>query len=326
MKLGSLLSNIKADGELVVVSKDNKTAASASQIAPHMQDALERWDEVRGPLEELYASLNDGSAANSFAVDQKKFHSPLPRAYQFADGSAFIHHIKLVRKARNAPLPDGLDTVPLMYQGLSDAYLAPYEDIPQVDFSHGTDFEGEVGVITSFVPMGTKAADAEQYIRLFVSINDISLRRLIPGELKAGFGFFQGKPASSFGPFAITVEELGSAWKDGRIHLPLDVKYNGEFFGKANAGQMHFSFGQLIEHAAKTRNLCAGTIVGSGTVSNEDQSVGSSCLVEKRMLEKIHGGEFVTPFMKTGDTVQIEMKNEQGTSLFGLIDQKVSQA
>ena len=194
---------------------------------------------------------------------------------------------------------------------------------PQVDMSHGTDFEGEVGVITDFVPMGTKAKEALKYIRLVVILNDVSLRGLIPDELKAGFGFFQSKPASSFAPFAVTLDELGGAWREGRVHLPLLVNYNGEFFGNADAGHMHFCFGQLIEHAAKTRNLSAGTIIGSGTVSNEDMARGSSCLAEKRMLEKIHEGEFKTPFMKVGDTIEISMKDKSGQDIFGTIQQKV---
>ena len=254
---------------------------------------------------------------------ESALHSPLPRSFQWADGSAYIHHIKLVRMARNAPLPETLETVPLMYQGGSDCFLAPTEDIPQIDPSHGTDFEGEVGVIIDDTPMGISAEKALEKIRLFVLINDVSLRGLIPDELAQGFGFFQSKPQTSFAPFAITADELGSAWRDGRIHLPLNVEFNGQFFGNADAGVMHFHFGQLITHAARTRPLSAGTIIGSGTVSNEDRARGSSCLAEKRMLEKIHEGVIKTPFMKPGDSVKMEMLDPGGTSLFGRIYQKV---
>ncbi len=237
-----------------------------------------------------------------------------------------VHHIKLVRKARNAPLPDTLMTVPLMYQGGGDDFLAPTGGIPQVDFDHGTDFEGEVGVIVGDVPMGVKAQEALKYIRLVVMINDVSLRGLIPGELKQGFGFFHGKPSTAFGPFAVTVDQLGDAWKDGRIHLPLDVRLDGEFFGNADAGHMHFHFGELIAHAAKTRNLKAGCIIGSGTISNESMERGSSCLAEKRVLEKINDGEIKTPFMKVNSHIEMEMKTPDGNSIFGPINQKVVEA
>lgn len=322
MKLGTIKDG-SLDGKLVVISHDNKKYVETPQIAKTMQSALDNWEDKSKLLADIYKNLNEGKIKDSLDVDQTKFHSPLPRAYQWADGSAFIHHIKLVRMARNAEMPETLETVPLMYQGGSDTFLAPTEDIPQVDFSHGTDFEGEVGVITKNVPMGISAEDALDKIALFVIINDVSLRGLIPEELKNGFGFFQSKPSSAFGPFAITEEELGEAWKGGRVHLPLDVEYNGEFYGKANAKEMFFHFGQLIAHAAKTRRLAAGTIIGSGTVSNDDESVGSSCLAEKRMIEKIKTGEFKTPFMKNGDTIKIEMKNSKGENLFGTIFQKV---
>ncbi len=323
MKLGTLKTKGCLDGELVVVSRDGRTAIKAPDVARNMQTVMDNWDEMSAPLERLYQELNGKKLDGAFEVDQTKFHSPLPRAYQFADGSAFIHHIRLVRMARNAPMPEKLETVPLMYQGLSDGFLGPYDDIPQIAMEHGTDFEGEVGIITDFVPMGTKASDAIQYIRLLVLINDVSLRGLIPEELKTGFGFFQSKPASSFSPFAVTPDELGDAWKKGRVHLPLLVDYNGDFFGNADAGHMHFDFGQLVEHAAKTRDLSAGTIIGSGTVSNEDMSRGSSCLAEKRMLEKIHDGDFKTSFMKSGDRVKIRMKSTEGEDVFGTIEQKV---
>lgn len=325
MKLATLKSSTARDGELLVVSRDNLKAAKATHIALSLREAIENWSDCAPKLESLFNDLQDGKV-ESLSVKDLELHSPLPRAFQWVDGSAFIHHVKLVRMARNAPLPETLETVPLMYQGGSDCFLTPQEDIPQVDFKHGTDFEGEVGVVIDDVPMGTSAEDALKYIRLYVIINDVSLRGLIPEELQRGFGFLQSKPSSAFAPFAVTADELGDALKEGRIHLPLSVDYNGEFFGKADAGEMHFHFGELISHLAKTRDLCAGTIIGSGTVSNEDMSVGSSCLAEKRMLEKIHEGEFKTPFMKVGDTIRMEMLNKDGESVFGVISQKVTKA
>lgn len=323
MKLGSLKSHKSLDGELIIATPDMKKAVRASAIVPSLREAVEQWAEVERPLRELDQSLRQGKAAGTFPLDPAMLHSALPRTWLFADGSAYIHHIKLVRKARNAPLPATLETVPLMYQAESGKFLASTEDIPQRDMKHGTDMEGEVGVITDFVPMGSTPEEALKKVRLIVLINDVSLRGLIPAELEQGFGFFVSKPAKALSPFALTVEELGSAWKDGRLHLPLRVQLNGQFFGKANAGAMHFHFGQLIAHAAQTRDLAAGTLIGSGTVSNEDPSVGSSCLAEKRMIEQINNGKIETPFMKAGDRVEIWMENEKGESLFGKIDQKV---
>lgn len=327
MKLGSLKSAQSLDGELVVVSRDLKSFARASHIVPSLREAVEKWSSVEGSLKKLSDDLNSGRHATAEKVtDQNIFHSCLPRTWLFADGSAFIHHIKLVRKARNAALPETLLTVPLMYQAECGRFLAPTEDIPQIDFAHGTDFEGEVGVILDRVPAGTNAEDALKYIRLFVILNDVSLRGLIPEELAGGFGFFQSKPAKALSPVAVTADELGAAWKDGRIHLPLDIQLNGQFFGKANAKEMHFHFGQLIAHAAKTRDLVAGTLIGSGTIANEDPTMGSSCLAEKRTLEQINNGKIDTPFMKVGDTVSMEMKNSNGESIFGRIFQKVAKA
>jgi len=323
MKLGTLKSKTSKDGELCVISRDHKSAVKATHIAPSMLEALEAWTKAEPQLKQLSDELNAGKASGAFPVNAKDFHSVLPRTWLFADGSAFIHHIRLVRKARNAEPPETLLTVPLMYQAESGQFLAPTEDIPQIDFAHGTDFEAEVGVIVDDVPMGISPEEALKKIRLVVLINDISLRGLIPGELAQGFGFFQSKPAKALSPFALTIDELGSAWKDGRLHLPLHVKYNNEFFGKANAGEMHFHFGQLIAHAARTRNLVAGSLIGSGTVANEDPTVGSSCLAEKRTLEQINSGAPKTPFMKTGDTIEIWMVNEKGQDLFGHISQKV---
>ncbi len=326
MKLASLKHPKKLDGEPLVVSRNGKLAVRISHIAANIREAIETWQEASPKLQAIYDSLNTGQAKDAFELDESKLHSPLPRSFQWVDGSAFIQHVKLVRKARNAALPETLETVPLMYQGGSDSYLAPREDIPQIDFSHGTDFEGEVAVITDHVPMGTKALEAIKHVKLLLIVNDVSLRGLVPAELAQGFGFLQSKPSSAFGPFAVTPDELGGAWKNGRVHLPLLSELNGQFFGNPDAGHMHFSFGDLIAHAARTRDLGPGTIVGSGTVSNEDPSRGSSCLAEKRMLEQINGGQIKTPFMKPGDTVKIEMKNEKGENLFGTIFQKVVQS
>ena len=311
------------DGELCVISRDLKMAVKVPQISANLREAVEKWNDKESQLKKVYNDLNEGKATGAFPVKEEDFHSALPRTWLFADGSAFIYHVKLVRMARKAPLPETLTTVPLMYQGECGQFLAPTEDIPQRDVSHGTDFEGEVGVITDFVPMGVKPEEALKHIKLFVLINDVSLRGLIPEELASGFGFFQSKPASALSPFTVTEDELGSAYKEGRIHLPLNVSYNGKFFGKANAGAMHFHFGQLIAHAAKTRNLAAGTVIGSGTVSNDDHSMGSSCLAEVRMIETIEQGAPKTPFMKAGDTVEIQMFNEKGENIFGKISQKV---
>lgn len=323
MKLGSLKSSSSKDGELCVISKDLSKAVKATHIAPSLRVALEEWSKVELNLKDLYNSLNQGTAKDYFSVKEENFHSALPRTWLFADGSAFIHHIKLVRMARKAPLPETLHTVPLMYQAECGIFLDPSGDIPQIDFSHGTDFEAEVGVITDFVPMGTTPEEALKKIRLIVLINDVSLRGLIPEELAQGFGFFQSKPAKALSPFAVTPDELGEAWINGRVNLPLLVDYNQQFFGKANAKEMHFHFGQLIAHAAKTRDLVAGTLIGSGTVSNEDPQMGSSCLAEKRMLEQINEGQVKTPFMKENDTIEIKMFDTSGKNIFGTIKQTV---
>jgi fumarylacetoacetate (FAA) hydrolase len=321
MKLGTLKSDHK-DGELVVVANNNKSYIKASDICPNLITALENWDEVSPKLKKLSDELNS-DASKGTAVEENLFHSPLPRTYQWLDGSAYIQHIILVRKARGAEPPEKLREVPLMYQGVSDNFLGPYDDIPLIDDSHGMDFEGEVGVILDRVPMGVGPEEALKHIKLLVLINDVSLRGLIPAELAMGFGFLQSKPPSSHAPFAVTPEELGVGWKDGRIQFELLSEYNGKWFGNPNASEMFFHFGQLIAHAAKTRELQPGTILGSGTVSNEDESKGSSCLAEKRMLEKIHTGNIETPFMKDGDTIKIEMLDDKGQNIFGTIFQKV---
>ena len=323
MKLGTLKTK-NPDGELVVVSKDNSQFVKVPDIANSFRVAIEDWANCKDRLNKVYEDLNSGEL-NGETMDENLFHSPLPRTFQWADGSAFLHHVKLVRMSRNAEMPDRLYEVPLMYQGGGDNFLSPKEDIPQIDFAHGTDFEGEVGIITDYVPMGCSAEEALNKILFCVIINDVSLRGLIPEELKAGFGFFHGKPSSAFAPFAVTPDELGESWNQGRIELPLDVELNGEFFGKANGKEMHFHFGQLIAHASRTRNLMPGTIIGSGTVSNDSTEVGSSCLLERRMIEKINDGVFKTPFMKVGDSVKISMKNSKGENIFGTIEQKVTQ-
>ena len=320
MKFATLKTD-HPDGELVLVGQDNTKMVKVKTVCS-MQYLMENWSTHLEELSKVYDDLDKGRG-NALDVDEKKFHSPLPRAYQFLDGSAYIRHIELVRKARGAEIPPELKTIPLMYQGISDSFLTPTEDIPLIDFAHGLDFEGEVGVITDEVPMGISEEKAGGHIKLLVLINDISLRGIIPGELKMGFGFLQGKPASSFTPIAITPDELGDAWRDFRVHLPFLSFFNGEWFGHPDAGAMHFSFAKLISHAARTRKLHAGTIIGSGTVSNEDRKVGSSCLAEKRMLEKIEEGAIKTPFMKEGDTIKMEMKDQAGKSPFGIIEQKV---
>lgn len=325
MKLATLKSTKSLDGELIVVNRTLTLAVKATGIASHFREAIENWEIVQPQLEALYQKLNANQCPQSFAFQESEVGACIPRTFLFADGSAYIQHIKLVRKARKAPLPATLETRPLIYQGECARFLAPTEGIPQIDFSHGTDFEAEIGVVTGFVPMGVSPEDALKCIRLVVLINDVSLRGLIPAELEQGFGFFQSKPASALSPVAITINELGSAWQEGRVHLPLMVKFNNQLFGQANAKEMHFHFGQIIAHVAKTRDLQPGTLIGSGTVSNEDTSQGSSCIVEKRTLEQINEGEPKTPYMKVGDSVSIEMFNDQGQSLFGKIAQTVIQ-
>ena len=323
MKLATR-KNKTRDGELVVVSRDLKTAVTASDIAPNLQFALDNWAVLAPKLESLYNSLNQGDAANTFAFDSQIMASPLPRTYQWADGSAYVTHVELVRKARGAEMPKNFWTDPLMYQGGSDSFVGPRDDIQVIDESWGIDFEAEIAVVTGDVEMGVSSESAVSDIRLLMLVNDVTLRNLIPGELGKGFGFFQSKPASAFSPVAVTPNELGDAWQDGRVHLPLTSIYNGEVFGTPESGvDMTFNFPKLIEHAARTRHLAAGTIIGSGTVSNSDRSKGSSCLAERRMLEIIDHGEAKTPFMKFGDSIKIEMLDRQGRSIFGAIEQKV---
>jgi len=323
MKLASLKDG--RDGRLVVVSKDLQRRTSAGHIAPTLQAALDNWDECAPKLEILYKNLcNEVVTGDPF--DQAECASPLPRAYQWADGSAYVNHIELVRKARGADMPESFWTEPLMYQGGSDEFIGPREDICMEDEAWGIDFEAEVTVITGDVPMGVSLEDAGDHIRLFMLVNDVSLRNLIPAELAKGFGFFQSKPSSSFSPVAVTADELGDAWADGKVHLPLHAILNQTKVGSPNAGvDMTFNFPKLIAHAAKTRPLGAGCIVGSGTVSNVDRAKGSCCLAEVRMLEIIKDGKPKTPFMSFGDRIRIEMLDNHGASIFGAIDQKVKQ-
>jgi len=333
MKLASLKHG--RDGRLVIVSKDLTRYTDATRIAPTLQAALDDWEHAAPELQALANSLENGAAP------VERFHerdcaSPLPRAYQWADGSAYINHVELVRKARGADVPASFYEDPLMYQGGSDCFLGPRDDIVMpTDDGWGIDMEGEIAIITGDTPMGVHADEAGEYIRLFMLVNDVSLRGLIPGELAKGFGFFQSKPSSAFSPCAVTPDELGSAWDDGVVTLPLLVRYNGEAFGQANAGKdLTFKFSQLIAHAAKSRPLCAGTIIGSGTVSNKldggpgkkitEGGDGYSCIAEIRMIETIQDGAAKTPFMKFGDTVEIKMKDGEGHSIFGSIEQRIS--
>lgn len=324
MKLASLRAGGR-DGTLVVVSRDLGRAVVARQGAPTLQAALENWPTVAPVLAEISRRLNDGSLDQAFDFDPAACASPLPRAFQWADGSAYVNHVELVRKARGAELPSTFWTDPLMYQGGADSFVGPRDDILVEDEAWGIDFEGEVAVITDDVPMGVRPGDALGHVRLLMLVNDVSLRNLIPGELAKGFGFFHGKPATAFSPVAVTPDELGGAWVGGKLHRPLTVTLNGETFGQPDAGaDMTFDFGQLIAHAAKTRFLCAGTIVGSGTVSNVDRSRGSACIAERRMLEQIASGWPSTPFLRFGDHVSIDMFDGEGRSVFGAISQRVS--
>lgn len=336
MKLASL--NEGRDGRLVVVSRDLTRAAPVAEIAPTMQAALDNWDHAAPLLDATYHSLNVGGARDAFDLDPAKLASPLPRAYQWADGSAYVNHVELVRKARGAELPESFWTDPLMYQGGSDSFIGPREDILVASEDYGIDFEAEVAVITGDVPMGVTTEQAGEHICLLMLVDDVSLRGLIPGELAKGFGFFHGKPSSAFSPVAVTPDELGDAWDGAKVHLPLLSTLNGDLFGKPEAGQdMTFGFPQLIAHAAKTRKLSAGTIVGSGTVSNLDPDgspgrpvaeggLGYSCIAEIRMIETIRDGKPATSFMRFGDRIRIEMLDGEGQSIFGAIDHKVVQA
>jgi fumarylacetoacetate (FAA) hydrolase len=323
MKLGTLKEGGR-DGTLVVVSRDLSRAVRVGNIAPTLQRALDDWANTEPLLRKLAADLEAGEAEGSFAFDPAKAAAPLPRAYQWADGSAYVVHVELVRKARGVEMPPSFWTDPLMYQGGSDGFIGPRDDIEMGDEAWGIDFESEIGVIVDDVPMGVTPQAARQHIKLVTILNDVSLRNLIPGELNKGFGFFHGKPATAFAPVAVTPDELGSAWDGAKLNLPMLSTYNGQLFGRPNAAtDLTFDFGQLVAHAARTRHLEAGSVIGSGTVANRDASVGCSCIAERRVRETIDGGKPLTPFMKFGDRIQIEMLDAEGRSIFGAIDQKV---
>jgi fumarylacetoacetate (FAA) hydrolase len=324
MKLASL--NQGRDGQLIVVSRDLIRAVKVANIAPTLQAALDTWAITRPKLEAVYQRLNDGLEGEAFAFDQSACASPLPRAYHWADGSAYVNHVELVRKARGAEMPESFWHDPLIYQGGADTFIAPRSPILMADEAWGIDLEAEIAVVTDDVPMGVSAAEAAGHIQLLMLVNDVSLRNLIPGELAKGFGFYQSKPSSSFSPVAITPDELGDSWRDGKVQRPLTSHINGELFGQPDAGtDMTFNFPTLLAHAAKTRGLGAGSIVGSGTVSNYDRSAGSSCLAEKRMREIIEHGEAKTSYLRFGDRVRIEMFDSAGQSIFGAIDQLVTE-
>ncbi len=313
------------DGQLVVVSRDLSTAHYATGIADRLQQVLDDWNFLSPQLQDLYVQLNAGRARHPFPFDPTQCMAPLPRAYQWADGSAYINHVELVRKARNAEVPASFYTDPLMYQGGSDDFIGPCDDVVVPSEAMGIDFEAEIAVITGDVKMGSSPEQALDGIRLMMIANDVSLRNLIPAELAKGFGFFQSKPATAFSPVAITLDELGDAWDKGRVNLTLTSTWNGRRVGMCDAGpEMTFHFGQLIAHICKTRNVRAGSIVGSGTVSNKDWAKGYSCIAEKRCIETIQDGAPKTEFMKFGDTIRIEMKNKAGQSLFGAIDQAIA--
>lgn len=334
MKLATLKDPAR-DGRLVVVSHDLTHCVAVPEIAPTLQAALDDWDACQTALRAAYDRLNSGHDAAARPFDPAACHSPLPRAYQWADGSAYLNHVELVRRARNSQVPESFFTDPLMYQGGSDSFIGPRDPIVADTEDWGIDLEAEVAVITGDVPMGASSAQAAGSIRLLMLVNDVSLRALIPGELAKGFGFFQSKPASAFSPVAVTPDELGSAWRDGKVHLPLRVELNGEPFGCPNAGQdMTFNFPQLVAHAARTRRLAAGTIIGSGTVSNKqgglhgssirNGGVGYCCIAEVRMYETIEEGAPKTPFMRFGDRVRIHMDDSRGQDIFGVIEQTVA--
>jgi len=323
MKLGTLKEGGR-DGTLIVVSRDLERAVKATDIAPSLQAALDDWSNTAPRLASLFDQLQAGEVESAFDLDLSALASPLPRAYQFLDGSAYLPHVERVRKARGAEVPESFFTDPLMYQAVSDGFLGPLDDIAMASTDWGIDFESEIGVITDDVPMGASASECADHIQLITILNDVSLRNLIPGELAKGFGFLQSKPRSALAPVVVTPDELGEAWRNEKVHLPLLTHLNGELFGQPEAGEdMQFSFAELLAHAAKSRPLAAGTLLGSGTIANQDTSRGASCLAEKRMLEIIANGKPETPFMQFGDSVRIEMKARDGASIFGAIEQKV---
>ena len=331
MKLGSLKEGGR-DGTLIVVSRDLSRAVRATGIAPTLQQALEDWSNAAPRLAGVYEALQAGPAATVngepvFALDPVALAAPLPRAYEFVDGSAYLPHVARVRKARGAEVPESFYTDPLMYQAVSAGFLGPRDPVRVADAAYGIDLEAELVIVTDDVPQGVSAADAAGHIQLVGLVNDVSLRNLIPGELAKGFGFLQSKPRSALGPVFVTPDELGDACRESRVHLPLLTHVNGAWFGASEAGvDMQFDFAQLVAHAAKTRPLSAGTIVGSGTVANEDTSLGASCFAELRTVETLRDGKPSTPFMAFGDTVRIEMLDAAGASIFGAIEQRIEPA
>ena len=323
MKLGSLKEGGR-DGTLIVVSRDLTRAVRATGIAPTLQRALEDWSNTAPRLNALYEALNGGDADGAFDMDAQAMAAPLPRAYEFVDGSAYLPHVERVRRARNAEVPASFYTDPLMYQATSAAFLGPRDPVKVVSEEYGIDLEAEIVVVTDDVPMAVTPAQAAAHIQLIGLVNDVSLRNLIPAELAKGFGFLQSKPRSALSPVFVTPDELDDAWRDNKVHLPLVTHINGEWFGAPEAGvDMQFDFSQLVAHAAKTRPLSAGTIVGSGTIANEDTSKGASCFAEKRTVETLRDGKPSTPFMSFGDVVRIEMTDRDGRSIFGAIEQRI---
>ena len=313
------------DGQLVVVSRDLSTAHYATGIASKMQQVLDDWNFISPQLQDLYETLNSGKARHAFPFEPAQCMAPLPRAYQWVNSSAFINHLELLHKARNADVPETLDTDPLLYQGGSDDLMGPRDDVVVASEALGIDFEAGIAVVTADVGMGTPAQQAIDSVRLVMLANGVSLRNIIPAELANGFGFCQSKPATAFSPVAVTIDELGDAWHGGRLHMTLQSTWNGRKVGMCEAGpEMTFDFGQLIAHICKTRNVRAGSVIGSGAVSNQDGSHGYSCIAEKRAIETIERGKPVTEFMKFGDTIRMEAKAKDGQSVFGAIEQKVA--
>jgi fumarylacetoacetate (FAA) hydrolase len=325
MKLASI-DNKTRDGQLVVVNKELTKAIKVPEIAETLQFAIDNWKETETRLQSVYNDLNSDKLPNTFSFSSVRVLAPIPRAYHWADGSAYVTHVELVRKARNSDLPESFWTDPLMYMGASDAFIGANDDIEIENEDWGIDFESEVAVITDDVPAGTNSKDALKHIKLITIINDVSLRNLIPNELSKQFGFYQSKPWTTFAPVVVTPDELDDSWKNGKLHLPLHSTLNGKLIGSPNAGiDMTFDFGQLVAHASKTRSLMAGTVIGSGTVANQGSLNGSSCLAEVRCLEIIKDGKASTPFMSFGDRIEIEMNDKDGKSIFGKINQIVKE-
>ncbi len=322
MKFATLQDG-RRDGRLVIVSRDLQRAVAAAPIADTLLEAVEHWDDVAPQLRQLSDALNAGRALDAFTFDPRQTMAPLPRSPQWCDASAFLNHGKLMEQAFGTPPIPLFDSVPVMYQGASDDFLGAHDDVPLPDEAHGIDFEGEFGVIVADVPMGSTPAHAATRVRLLVQLNDWSLRALGPHEMKTGFGFLQAKPSTAFAPLAITPDEIGEAWRDGRVHLALHVQWNGQRFGEPHGGEMNFGFGELIAHAARTRRLRAGTVIGSGTVSNVARAAGSACIAERRVIEMIDAGHASTAFMRFGDRVRMAATDARGATPFGAIDQRV---